>query len=163
MGEDRGWDHQRVYFGEGLLTFSCSSHLGIPLSSVPELDLVGNEGLDSTSNTWQILAASIGNGNDHDGRGGGSRGEFAPQCGRVEGNAAGLSIIRCDHFDTERQGPFGCLNNARYGISWGALGAAEFCVAQAREYTLNRKQFGVPLASFQLIQKKFADAVSEVL
>ncbi|KAJ3297023.1 hypothetical protein HK104_000940 [Borealophlyctis nickersoniae] len=60
------------------------------------------------------------------------------------------------------KGPFGCLNNARYGISWGALGAAEFCVAQAREYTLNRKQFGVPLASFQLIQKKLADAVTEI-
>ncbi|KAI8927950.1 glutaryl-CoA dehydrogenase [Entophlyctis helioformis] len=60
------------------------------------------------------------------------------------------------------KGPFGCLNNARYGISWGALGAAEFCVEQAREYTLNRKQFGVPLARFQLIQKKLADAVSEI-
>ncbi|KAJ3045910.1 hypothetical protein HDV00_006176 [Rhizophlyctis rosea] len=59
-------------------------------------------------------------------------------------------------------GPFGCLNNARYGISWGALGAAEFCVAQARDYALNRKQFGVPLASFQLIQKKMADAVTEI-
>lgn len=58
--------------------------------------------------------------------------------------------------------PFGCLNNARYGISWGVMGAAEACVEQAREYTLMRKQFGVPLASFQLIQKKFADAVTEV-
>lgn len=58
--------------------------------------------------------------------------------------------------------PFGCLNNARYGISWGVLGAAEACIDQAREYTLTRKQFGVPLASFQLIQKKFADAVTEV-
>jgi glutaryl-CoA dehydrogenase len=60
------------------------------------------------------------------------------------------------------KGPFGCLNNARYGIAWGAMGAAEFCVAQARDYVLNRKQFGVPLASFQLIQKKLADGVSEV-
>ena len=60
------------------------------------------------------------------------------------------------------KGPFGCLNNARYGIAWGAVGAAEFCVAQARDYVLNRKQFGVPLASFQLIQKKLADGVSEV-
>ena len=60
------------------------------------------------------------------------------------------------------KGPFGCLNNARYGISWGSMGAAEFCVAQAREYALNRKQFGVPLASFQLVQKKLADAVSEI-
>jgi len=75
------------------------------------------------------------------------------------------------------KGPFSCLNNARYlsiifyfvwvktyfskltrfGISWGALGAAEFCFHAARQYTLERKQFDVPLASFQLIQKKFAD------
>lgn len=60
------------------------------------------------------------------------------------------------------KGPFGCLNNARYGISWGALGAAEFCLAMARDYTLNRKQFGVPLARFQLIQKKLADAQTEI-
>lgn len=60
------------------------------------------------------------------------------------------------------KGPFGCLNNARYGISWGVMGAAEYCIAQAREYTLNRKQFGSPLASFQLIQKKFADALTDV-
>ncbi|KAI8912781.1 acyl-CoA dehydrogenase/oxidase, partial [Gorgonomyces haynaldii] len=60
------------------------------------------------------------------------------------------------------KGPFGCLNNARYGISWGSMGAAEFCVAQARDYLLQRKQFGVPLASNQLIQKKLADAVSEI-
>jgi glutaryl-CoA dehydrogenase len=60
------------------------------------------------------------------------------------------------------KGPFGCLNNARYGISWGVMGAAEASLAQAREYTLNRKQFGVPLARFQLIQKKMADAMTEV-
>lgn len=60
------------------------------------------------------------------------------------------------------KGPFGCLNNARYGIAWGALGAAEFCLEAARQYTLDRKQFGVPLASFQLIQKKFADANTEI-
>ncbi|KAJ3273624.1 hypothetical protein HDV01_004233 [Terramyces sp. JEL0728] len=60
------------------------------------------------------------------------------------------------------KGPFGCLNNARYGIAWGSMGAAEACVAQAREYVLNRKQFGVPLARFQLIQKKLADAVTEI-
>jgi len=60
------------------------------------------------------------------------------------------------------KGPFGCLNNARYGIAWGALGAAEFCVHQGREYVVNRKQFGTPLASFQLVQKKLADAVSEI-
>ncbi|RKP10882.1 glutaryl-CoA dehydrogenase [Thamnocephalis sphaerospora] len=60
------------------------------------------------------------------------------------------------------KGPFGCLNNARYGIAWGALGAAEFCLAQAREYALNRQQFGVPLARFQLIQKKLTDANAEI-
>jgi glutaryl-CoA dehydrogenase len=59
-------------------------------------------------------------------------------------------------------GPFGCLNNARYGIGWGALGAAEFCFHAARQYSLDRKQFGRPLASFQLIQKKFADMVTEI-
>jgi glutaryl-CoA dehydrogenase len=60
------------------------------------------------------------------------------------------------------KGPFGCLNNARYGIAWGTLGAAEACLKVAREYTLNRKQFGVPLASFQLIQKKMTDALTEI-
>ncbi|KAJ3096946.1 hypothetical protein HDU97_005421 [Phlyctochytrium planicorne] len=60
------------------------------------------------------------------------------------------------------KGPFGCLNNARYGIAWGAMGAAEYCVAQARDYVLNRQQFGVPLGRFQLIQKKLADAVTEI-
>jgi len=60
------------------------------------------------------------------------------------------------------KGPFGCLNNARYGIAWGALGAAEFCLQQAREYALTRQQFGVPLARFQLVQKKFADANTEI-
>lgn len=53
-------------------------------------------------------------------------------------------------------GPFGCLNNARYGISWGALGAAEFCYGAARQYVLDRKQFGAPLAANQLVQKKLA-------
>jgi glutaryl-CoA dehydrogenase len=60
------------------------------------------------------------------------------------------------------RGPFGCLNNARYGIAWGVLGAAEFCLHQARDYTLNRKQFGLPLAAFQLPQKKMADALTEI-
>lgn len=60
------------------------------------------------------------------------------------------------------KGPFGCLNNARYGIGWGSLGAAEACIEQTLSYTQDRKQFTVPLASFQLIQKKLADAVSEV-
>ncbi|MBP5855949.1 acyl-CoA dehydrogenase [Marivibrio halodurans] len=60
------------------------------------------------------------------------------------------------------KGPFGCLNNARYGIAWGALGAAEFCWTQARDYTLDRKQFGRPLAANQLIQKKLADMQTEI-
>ena len=59
-------------------------------------------------------------------------------------------------------GPFGCLNRARYGISWGALGAAEFCLAAARQYGLERKQFGRPLAANQLYQKKLADMTSEI-
>jgi len=59
-------------------------------------------------------------------------------------------------------GPFSCLNNARYGISWGTLGAAQACVEAAREYTMDRKQFGAPLAANQLIQKKLADAQTEI-
>ena len=59
-------------------------------------------------------------------------------------------------------GPFGCLNNARYGIAWGALGAAEFCWHAARQYTLDRKQFGRPLAQTQLVQKKLADMQTEI-
>ncbi len=60
------------------------------------------------------------------------------------------------------KGPFGCLNRARYGIAWGALGAAEFCWHAARDYTLERKQFGRPLAANQLIQKKLADMQTEI-
>ncbi|MFP6835907.1 MAG: acyl-CoA dehydrogenase [Pseudomonadales bacterium] len=59
-------------------------------------------------------------------------------------------------------GPFGCLNKARYGISWGAMGAAEFCWHAARQYTLDRIQFGRPLAATQLIQKKLADMQTEI-
>jgi len=59
-------------------------------------------------------------------------------------------------------GPFGCLNSARYGIAWGALGAAEFCWHAARQYTLDRQQFGRPLAANQLIQKKLADMQTEI-
>ncbi len=59
-------------------------------------------------------------------------------------------------------GPFGCLNRARYGISWGAMGAAEFCWHSARNYTMERKQFGRPLAATQLIQKKLADMQTEI-
>ena len=59
-------------------------------------------------------------------------------------------------------GPFGCLNKARFGICWGALGAAEFCWHAARQYTLDRKQFGRPLAANQLVQKKLADMQTEI-
>jgi len=59
-------------------------------------------------------------------------------------------------------GPFGCLNKARYGIAWGALGAAEFCWHAARQYTLDRHQFGRPLAATQLIQKKLADMQTDI-
>jgi len=60
------------------------------------------------------------------------------------------------------KGPFGCLNRARYGISWGSMGAAEFCLAAARQYGLERKQFGRPLAANQLYQKKLADMATEI-
>jgi len=60
------------------------------------------------------------------------------------------------------KGPFGCLNRARYGISWGAMGAAEFCFHAARQYGLDRKQFGRPLAATQLYQKKLADMETEI-
>ena len=60
------------------------------------------------------------------------------------------------------RGPFSCLNNARYGISWGALGAAEFCWHQARSYTMERQMFGRPLAQTQLVQKKLADMQTEI-
>ena len=60
------------------------------------------------------------------------------------------------------KGPFTCLNSARFGIAWGALGAAEFCWHTARQYTLDRKQFGRPLAATQLVQKKLADMQTEI-
>jgi glutaryl-CoA dehydrogenase len=60
------------------------------------------------------------------------------------------------------KGPFGCLNRARYGISWGAMGAAEDCMARARQYTLDRKQFNRPLAATQLVQKKLADMQTDI-
>ena len=63
---------------------------------------------------------------------------------------------------TGLKGPFGCLNNARYGIAWGAMGAAEFCWHAARQYTLDRSMFGRPLAGTQLIQKKLADMQTEI-
>jgi len=60
------------------------------------------------------------------------------------------------------KGPFTCLNSARYGIAWGALGAAEFCYATARQYVLDRQQFGRPLAANQLVQKKLADMITDI-
>ena len=60
------------------------------------------------------------------------------------------------------RGPFSCLNNARYGIAWGALGAAEFCWQAARDYTMQRIMFGKPLAATQLIQKKLVDMQTEI-
>src|SRR5207302_2820547 len=60
------------------------------------------------------------------------------------------------------KGPFGCLNRARYGISWGVMGAAEDCMHRARQYTLDRKQFNRPLAATQLVQKKLADMQTEI-
>mgnify|MGYP005817442721 FL=1 len=60
------------------------------------------------------------------------------------------------------KGPFSCLNRARYGISWGSMGAAEYCMAAARQYGLDRQQFGVPLASKQLYQLKLADMLTEI-
>jgi glutaryl-CoA dehydrogenase len=74
---------------------------------------------------------------------------FVPDSALLEG-AEGLA------------GPFGCLNRARYGIVWGAMGAAEFCWHAARSYVLDRKQFGRPLAANQLIQKKLADMQTEI-
>jgi glutaryl-CoA dehydrogenase len=72
-----------------------------------------------------------------------------PDCNYLP-NAKGLS------------GPFGCLNSARYGIAWGAIGAAEFCFHQARSYTLDRNQFGKPLAAFQLPQMYFANMQTDI-
>jgi glutaryl-CoA dehydrogenase len=63
---------------------------------------------------------------------------------------------------TGLKGPFTCLNSARYGIAWGALGAAEACYETARQYVLDRNQFGRPLAANQLIQKKLADMLTEI-
>ncbi len=60
------------------------------------------------------------------------------------------------------KGPFTCLNSARFGIAWGALGAAEFCWHTARQYTMDRMQFGRPLAANQLVQKKLADMQTEI-
>lgn len=65
-------------------------------------------------------------------------------------------------FTCSTQGPFTCLTSARMGIAWGALGAAEFCFAAARQYAMDRIQFGKPLAATQLVQKKLADMLTEI-
>lgn len=78
---------------------------------------------------------------------------FVPEENMLPGTAGGGGGLR---------GPFACLNSARYGIAWGALGAAEFCFETARQYVLDRKQFGRPLAANQLIQKKLADMLTEI-
>ncbi|WP_188945224.1 acyl-CoA dehydrogenase family protein, partial [Polymorphobacter multimanifer] len=104
------------------------------------------------------------------------RGDIGFSTPKIEGKfalRAGITgeIVLADvHLPAERllpgveglKGPFGCLNNARYGIGWGAMGAAEFCWHAARQYTLDRKQFGRPLAATQPVQKKLADMQTEI-
>ncbi len=77
---------------------------------------------------------------------------------------AGVFVPEANHLAgvSGLKGPFGCLNRARYGIAWGTMGAAEFCWHAARQYTLDRKQFGRPLAANQLVQKKLADMQTEI-
>ncbi|XP_076771646.1 glutaryl-CoA dehydrogenase, mitochondrial isoform X2 [Arvicanthis niloticus] len=103
----------------------------------------------------------------------GMRGLSAP---RIEGKfslrASATGMIIMDGVEVPEEnvlpnvsslaGPFGCLNTARYGITWGVLGAAEFCLHTARQYALDRIQFGVPLARNQLVQKKLADMLTEI-
>lgn len=104
------------------------------------------------------------------------RGDIGLSTPKIEGKfalRAGITgeIVMADvHLPADRvlpgveglKGPFGCLNNARYGIGWGAMGAAEFCWHAARQYTLDRQQFGRPLAATQLVQKKLADMQTEI-
>ena len=104
----------------------------------------GMAGLTHAEDRGQVLAARLGHRHDHDA--GRVRAGGEPCCPRCEG----------------LRGPFSCLNNARYGIAWGALGAAEFCWHAARDYTLQRMMFGRPLAATQLIQKKLADMQTEI-
>ena len=103
----------------------------------------------------------------------GSKGLSAPKIeGKLSLRASITGMINLDDVEVDEEallpgvqglkGPFGCLNRARYGISWGALGAAEFCLAAVRQYCLDRKQFGRPLAATQLYQKKLADMMSDI-
>ncbi|CAD7685537.1 unnamed protein product [Nyctereutes procyonoides] len=103
----------------------------------------------------------------------GMRGLSAPKIeGKFSLRASSTGMIVMDGVEVPEEnvlpdvsglaGPFGCLNNARFGIAWGVLGAAEFCLHTARQYTLDRIQFGAPLARNQLIQKKLADMLTEI-
>ena len=103
----------------------------------------------------------------------GSKGLSAPKIeGKLSLRASITGMINLDDVEVGEdallpgvqglKGPFGCLNRARYGISWGAIGAAEFCLVAARQYGLDRKQFGRPLAATQLYQKKLADMQTEI-
>ena len=104
------------------------------------------------------------------------RGDTGLSTPKIEGKFAlrawmtGEIVLQDVHIPADRllpgvsglAGPFGCLNNARYGIAWGVMGAAEFCWHAGRQYTLDREQFGRPLAQTQLVQKKLADMQTEI-
>lgn len=103
----------------------------------------------------------------------GMNGLSAPKIkGKLSLRASTTGMIQMDEVEVPEEnllphveglkGPFGCLNRARYGISWGAMGAAEFCWHAARQYGLDRVQFGKPLAATQLFQKKLADMQTEI-
>lgn len=103
----------------------------------------------------------------------GMKGLSAPKItGKLSLRASTTGMIIMDNVEVSEEallpevqglkGPFGCLNRARYGISWGALGAAEFCLHAARQYGLDRHQFGRPLAATQLYQKKLADMMTDI-
>ncbi len=103
----------------------------------------------------------------------GMKGLNAPKIdGKLSLRASTTGMIQMDEVEVPEEnllegveglkGPFGCLNRARYGISWGAMGAAEFCWHAARQYGLDRKQFGRPLAQTQLFQKKLADMQTDI-
>src|SRR3546814_12745966 len=103
----------------------------------------------------------------------GSKGRSAPKIeGKISLRASITGEIVMDGVEVGEEallpnvsglkGPFGCLNSARYGIGWGAMGAAEFCYEAARNYTLERKQFGRPLAANQIVQLKLANMLTEI-
>ncbi|NHO30983.1 acyl-CoA dehydrogenase [Acetobacter fallax] len=103
----------------------------------------------------------------------GTKGLSAPKIGgKLSLRASITGMINMDEVEVSEdallpnveglKGPFGCLNRARYGISWGVLGAAEYCFHAARQYGLDRQQFGRPLAGTQLYQKKLADMMTEI-